>query len=37
MTARSGGVHPVPDTVVCNAAGTAAGGISQLENNAVYD
>jgi hypothetical protein len=37
MTARSGSVHPVSNTVECNAAGTAAGGISQLENNAIYD
>ena len=37
MTARSGSVHFVPNTVVSNAAGTAAVGISQLENNAIHE
>jgi len=37
MSMRSGGVHLLPNTVFRNAAGTAAGGISQLGNDAIYE
>jgi len=37
MSLRSGGVHPLPNTVIRNAVGTAAVGISQLGNDAIYE
>lgn len=37
MTVRSGSVHLAPHNVVCEAAGTAAAGISQLGNDANYE
>jgi hypothetical protein len=36
MTSRSGGVHFMPNTVVCDAVGTADASISQLGNEAIY-